>query len=219
MSNTNSSTTEVKQTKAPIKGESTAVTMEDGRIVDFPAKRKMQKTLTSNEDGSISIRVDFINGTTLSFTVPVDNFLNYALYGLSQKTSDTMAGIPQIDDCVLAIESLFAQLARGEWTTRSSGNSFSGMSILALALTEHSGQSPEKVKAFLLDKTQGQKLALRNSAEIKPIVTRLEVERAAKNPKANIDTTALLDGLGTSTTTTTTTQADAPSEPKGKKVK
>ena len=48
----------------------TTVTMLDGRVVDFPGKRKLQKTYTIGEDGTVVVKLDFINGETRIFTIP-----------------------------------------------------------------------------------------------------------------------------------------------------
>jgi hypothetical protein len=68
-----------------------------------------------------------------------------------------------------------------------------GTSVLLRALMEYSNRTVDQVKEFLKGKTQTEKLALRNSAKIKPIVDKLEAEKLAKNAK--VDTTALLGEL------------------------
>jgi hypothetical protein len=68
-----------------------------------------------------------------------------------------------------------------------------GTSILIRALVEVSSKSVEQIKAFLKDKTQAEKMALRVSTKLKPVVDRLEAERASKNAK--VDTDALLGEL------------------------
>ena len=45
------------------------ITMEDGRVVDFAGKRKLQKT-SIIADGKVQVRLDFRNGQTRLFTVP-----------------------------------------------------------------------------------------------------------------------------------------------------
>ena len=47
----------------PAKGpEKTPVTMSDGRVVEFNKKQKLVKTSTIGDDGSVSVRLDFVNG-------------------------------------------------------------------------------------------------------------------------------------------------------------
>jgi hypothetical protein len=40
------------------------VKMTDGRTVDFPGKRKMQKESYEGDNGQVSVRLDFVNGGT-----------------------------------------------------------------------------------------------------------------------------------------------------------
>ena len=61
------------------------VTMDDGRVVDFPGKRRLQKTSEISESGVITVRLDFINGTTTLFTVPDALLHRFAAHGAEQK--------------------------------------------------------------------------------------------------------------------------------------
>ena len=65
------------------------------------------------------------------------------------------------------------------------------------ALVESTGKTAEEIKKFLSDKTAAQKAALRTNPKIKPIVDRLEAEKAAKSAKKAdaVDTDALLNEL------------------------
>jgi hypothetical protein len=60
---------------------------------------------------------------------------------------------------------------------------------------EVSGKSVDDIKAFLADKSQAEKLALRRSDRLKPTIERLESEKASKSKNA-VDTEALLGDLG-----------------------
>lgn len=179
--------------------EKIAVTMEDGRIVEFNPKQKMIKT-SSESNGNAVCSIDFVNGKTLVFTTPSPEMLiRMAQHGAEQKLGDEIAGIAEIDDCVLAVESLIARLEGGDWGKERTSNGMAGTSVLIQALVEQSGKDVEDVKAFLKDKTQAQKLALRNNPTIKVIVDRIDAEKlaakVAKNPNAVIDTDALLGEL------------------------
>ena len=182
------------------------VTMTDGRVVDFAGKRKLLKeSIIDDAGGKVSLRLDFRNGETRVVELNSALLLKYAAHGAEQKFGDEIAGLKgegggeaDIDDCVLAIDELADRHAKGEWNTRSEGSNLGGTSVLMKALMEHSvnlgkPRSAEEVKAFLKDKTQAQKMALRESAALKPIVEKLESEKRKK--AANIDTGALLDEL------------------------
>ena len=175
--------------------EITTVTMTDGRVVDFPGKRKMQKSIEADSDGFIIVRLDFLNGETRSFPIAPKDFLRYAMHGASQKIGDAIAGLIDVDDCVATIDDLLLRLGRGEWTVKREAGSFAGASILAKALCEYSGKDATAVKEFLSTKTQSEKMALRSSAEINPIILRLEAEKAANSKAPKVDTSALLGGL------------------------
>jgi hypothetical protein len=174
----------------------TTVTMDDGRVVDFAGKRKMIKDSVIHEDGSVSVRTDFVNGESRTFTIPAGMLLKFAAHGAEQKLGDEIAGVTDVEDCVLAIDELTERLNNGEWgVVRAAGNSIAGTSVLARALCEHSGKQMDAVKNFLKDKTQAQKMALRNNPSISVIVARLEAEKVKKAKGPAIDTEAMLGEL------------------------
>lgn len=190
--------TEVTQAPKKAKAEPvvTTVTMDDGRIVEFAGKRRMQKESLLSPDGKVQVRLDFVNGETRIFTVPDAMVNKFVAHGAEQKLGDETAGLQDIDDAILAIDNLMERLNAGEWNQKREADGMAGTSVLVKALVESTGQDVAKVKAFLKDKTQAQKVALRNNPKIKPIVERLEAEKAAKASKgAGVDTDALLGEL------------------------
>jgi len=168
-----------------------AVIMLDGRTVDFAGKRKMQKEAIFKEDGSIVIRLDVVNGETRHVTLRDDMLAKYAAHGAEQKLGDEIAGLEDVDDCLIAVDALMDRLDAGNWTVkREAGTSLAGTSVLARALVQHTGKGIDVIKAFLATKTQAEKVALRADPAILPIVQSLE---AAKTKKVStIDTSALL---------------------------
>lgn len=169
------------------------VTMTDGRVVDFAGKRKLLKESSVNADGKVQVRLDFRNGETRLFTLP-DNLLNkFAAHGAEQKLGDEIAGLTDTEDCVLAVDELIDRLYNGEWSIKREANGMAGTSVLVRALVEHTGKTVEQIKQFLNGKSQAEKVALRNNPKIKPIVERIEAEKASK--KANVDTDAMLGEL------------------------
>lgn len=175
----------------------TKIKMEDGREVEFVGKRRMLKESIFDENGHPTIRLDFRNGQSVNFRIPEALVMKFAAHGAEQKLGDEGAGYKEeeLDDQVLAIQELADRLTKGEWNVKREGGSMAGTSILMKALVEFSGgaRTPEQVKEFLKGKSQAEKLALRNSPKIKPIIEKLEAERAAKT--AHVDTEALLAGL------------------------
>lgn len=174
------------------------VQMADGRVVDFAGKRILLKE-SFIVDGKVQTRLDFRNGETRTFTIPDSLLLKFAAHGAEQKLGDELAGLKgadggkaDIDDAVLAIDELIDRLYNGEWSVKRESNGMAGASILLKALVEVTGKSAEQVKAFLKDKTTAEKNALRNSAKVKPVVDRLEAEKAAKSSKSTVDVDSLL---------------------------
>lgn len=185
------------------------VTMADGRKVDFVGKRKLLKETLIDESkitvdadgvyigsGAVQVRLDFRNGETRTFGVAPTLLAKSAGHGVEQKLGDETAGEEDVDDMVLSVDALMERLtAQGVegWTTKREAGGMAGTSVLLRALMEHSGKTVEQVKSFLKDKTQAQKAALRNSEKLRPIVQRIEAEKAAKGAK--VDTEALLGEL------------------------
>ena len=169
------------------------VTLSDGRIVDFAGKRKLLKESIVNDEGKVQVRLDFRNGETRLFTIP-DALLNkFAAHGAEQKLGDEIAGLNDVEDCVLAVDELIDRLYNGEWSIKREANGMAGTSVLVRALVEHTGKTVDAIKQFLSGKSQAEKVALRNNPKIKPIVERIEAEKASK--KANVDTDAMLGEL------------------------
>ena len=179
---------------AKIETQVETVTMEDARVVEFAGKRKLLKTSTVTPEGAVSVRMDFRNGQTRTFTLPASMLAKFAAHGAEQKLGDEIAGLDDTDDCVLAVDELIDRLYNGEWGVKREANGMAGTSILARALCELTGKTRDQIKAFLAGKTQGEKVALRNSGKVKPIVERLESEKVSKASK--VDTDALLGELG-----------------------
>ena len=169
------------------------VTMTDGRVVDFAGKRKLLKESSVTADGQVQVRLDFRNGETRLFTIPDALLTKFAAHGAEQKLGDEIAGLTDVEDCVLAVDELIDRLYNGEWGVKREANGMAGTSVLVRALVEHTGKTVEQIKQFLNGKSQAEKVALRNNPKIKPIVERIEAEKASK--KANVDTDAMLGEL------------------------
>ena len=180
-------------TKKP-KAEVVTVTMEDGRKVEFAGKRKVLKdTLIDREAGTVSIRMDFKNGATRTYPIPEGLLLEFAGHGAEQKYGDNLAGHDgSIEDMVEDSDTLNTQIQALKWSAARESTGGAGSSILVLALMEFKGKSKDEVRTFLADKTQADKLALRNHPKIKPIVDRLEAEKSAKT---GADAEDLLEGF------------------------
>ena len=169
------------------------VKMSDGRTVAFAGKRKAIKS-SDFVDGKVQVRIDFRNGESKLYTIPGELTGRAACHGGEQKYGDSYAGVEDIGDMILACEQVQENLNKGDWTSRVEGSGIAGTSVLARALVELTGKTPEQVKEFLAGKTQADKMALRASSKLRPIIERLEAEKVAKASK--VDTGALLAELG-----------------------
>jgi hypothetical protein len=175
--------------------EYTTVTMDDGRIVEFPGKRRMQKSSQERDDGSLAVRLDFVNGETRIFTLPEALLSKFALHGAEQKLGDEISGLDDVEDAVLAIDDLMDRLAKGEWAIKRESSGLAGASVLARALVELTGKSAIAVKEDLKALSQAEKNALRDHPKLKPIIEKLEANKK-KKPVDAIDTDALLGKFG-----------------------
>lgn len=184
------------------------VLMKDGRTVEFsgapnaPRARKLLKdTLFEEGSGHPIVRLDFRNGETRLFRIPESLLLKFAAHGAEQKLGDETAGESDVDDMVLAVDALIDRLNKGDWSTKREGG-MSGTSVLLKALVEIKmvkdpsltlEDATQRIKDFLSQRSQAEKVALRNSDAVKPIVERIEAEKLAKSAK--VDTGSLLAAL------------------------
>ena len=178
------------------------VTMDDGRTVEFPETRRLIKTSAVNPDGSLTVRMDYVNGECRTFTLPPSLINQFALHGAEQKLGDAMAGIKDLEDAIEVVDQLILRLDKGEWTAESTGGSgMAGASILARALVEVTSQPITVVREYLGTLDNKTKAALRLTAEVAPVVAKLEAEKAAraaargKKVAASVDTSSVLGNL------------------------
>ncbi len=109
-------------------------------------------------------------------------------HGGKQKLGDEYADLDGIDDCFEAMIALDNRLAEGKWDAERKG--FAGISVLMKAIMEAFQKTEEEARAFLKDLSPKEKMALKATEELKPIVERMEKERGK-----DVDTAALLGKL------------------------
>lgn len=207
------------------KTEVTTVKMSDGREVGFAGKRKLVKSTLIDESkvvvdgdtitleaGAVSIRMDFRNGDTRTYPLPIKLLPKFAGHGGEQKYGDELAAPADKPlseaDMVVAVDDLNTQIQSGDWSTvREGGSGFSGASIVIRAIVEASGKTIEEVKAFLQKKLDaataaGTKLSRKDlydsfrnpTSKTGQIIERMEREERSKNTKVDAD--AALAELG-----------------------
>lgn len=174
-----------------------AVSFDDGSSIEFGEKTKVKKFAGKDESGTTAqVKFYFANGEMRAFTCPPELLVKAAAHGLSQKIGDAFAGVSEVDDCVQAFDEMVERLGKGEWNAeREVSGGVSGYSVLARALAELSGKTMDEVKAKLATLSAKEKLQLRSNARLKPIIQRMEEEKAAKSKGDPVDTDSILDSL------------------------
>lgn len=171
----------------------TTVKMDDDRVVEFPGKRRILKEAFENKDGSLAVRLDFLNGETRTFTLPDSLISKFALHGAGQKLVDEVSGLTDVEDSIMAIDSLTERLSAGDWSVKRESSDMAGMSVLARALMELTSKTSAEIRKYLGERTHGEKVALRDNPKLAGIIAKLEANKKAK-PSA-VDTDALLEEL------------------------
>jgi hypothetical protein len=177
--------------------ETTKVTGEDGNVYEFSEKAKVKKQSYITDDGVIVTKFVFRNGAVRTHkTQPGDALLKrLAMHGADQKFGDEFAGVDDVEDCVLAFDSMSGRLARGEWSERKAGEGVAGTSLLARALSEHTGKSLDEVKAKLKDADPKVKAAAARQPKVAEIIARLKAERDAKKGVTAVDAEAAVSEI------------------------
>lgn len=199
---------EVVKTKAEV----LAVTMSDGRVVNFVGKRKVNKETLIDESkieldeaagilqiqaGAVSVRMDFRNGETRTLPLGLGLFAKFAGHGGEQKYGDELASTADKplseEDMVLAIDDLHSVLSAGKWGRgrAEGGGGVSGAGVVVRAIMEASGKSMQEVKDFLQKKLESNKELTRQAlyaafraegTPTAPIIERMEKDKAKKAP-------------------------------------
>lgn len=201
------------------KTEVESVKMSDGRTVDFAGKRKVVKSTIIDESkiesdgnilqiqaGAISIRMDFRNGETRTYPLPLageSGIAKFAGHGGEQKFGDELAITtkpgeepPSLEDMVVWTDDLNAVIQSGKWGKgrAEGGGGVAGASLVLKALMEVTGKDLTFVKDFL-EKTLAKNEGLTRPALYKSfrnanlptgkVIARLEAEKkAAEDAKA-----------------------------------
>lgn len=164
---------------------------------------KRNATISATINGN-TLALTFANGETLTMREDALNsdVQQYAMmHGLKQKLVDAAAisrntetGRPaSVEDKYQAVKVVFDRLLAGQWNaTREGGGNAGGLLFQALVRMYAGRKTPEELKAFLADKTDAEKTALRKNPRVAQII---EDIRAEQGKAANIDTDELLGEL------------------------
>jgi hypothetical protein len=123
------------------------------------------------------------------------------MHGLKQKLVDAAAisrnpetGRPaSVEDKYQAVKTVYDRLLAGQWNaTREGGGATGGLLLQALCRMYAGRKTADELRAFLADKTDAEKTALRKNPRVAAIIEEI---RAETGKAANIDTDGLLGEL------------------------
>lgn len=175
-----------------------SATVEFGYRGDFSPAHTMEGC------DSAALTLNFANGKEIVITTHnLKNGLLYmaAIHGLKQKLVDAAAisrnpetGRPAtVEDKFQAVKTVYDRLLAGQWNaTREGGGNAGGLLFQALMRMYTGRKTPDELKAFLADKSDAEKTALRKNPRVAAII---EDIRAETGKAANIDTDELLGEL------------------------
>ncbi len=150
------------------------------------------------------LELKFANGEELQIsTDTLSNEMLYraAMHGLKQKLVDAAAisrnpetgRAASVEDKYQAVKTVYDRLLAGQWNaTREGGGTTGGLLLQALCRMFAGRKTVEELKAFLADKSDVEKAALRKNPRVAAII--LDI-RAEQDKATSIDTDAMLDEL------------------------
>ena len=164
---------------------------------------KRNATITATIDNN-TLTLMFANGETLTMRgdALTSEVRQYAMmHGLKQKLVDAAAisrnpetGRPSsVEDKYQAVKVVFDRLLTGQWNaTREGGGNAGGLLMQALVRMYAGRKTAEDIKAFLAEKSDAEKAALRKNPRVAAII---EDIRAEQGRVTGIDADELLNEL------------------------
>ena len=169
-------------------------------------KRNAAITVTiNNESGHrAALVLTFANGESLVLypdQLSGDITVAALMHGLKQKLVDAAAvsrnpetgRAASVEDKYQAVKTVYDRLLAGQWNAvREGGGATGGLLLQALCRMYAGRKTAEELKAFLADKSDAEKTALRKNPRVAAII---EDIRAETGKAASIDTDELLEEL------------------------
>ena len=164
---------------------------------------KRNTAITATIDGN-TLTLTFANGETLIMRGDALNsdVQQYAMmHGLKQKLVDAAAisrnpetgRAASVEDKYQAVKTVYDRLLAGQCNaTREGGGNAGGLLLQALCRMYAGRKTVDELKAFLADKTDAEKTALRKNPRVAQIIEEIRAERGKA---ADIDTDELLGEL------------------------
>lgn len=164
---------------------------------------KRNTAISAVIDGQ-ALTLSFANGETLTLRADwlnTDIQQQAMLHGLKQKLVDAAAisrnpetgRAASVEDKFQAVKTVYDRLLAGQWNaTREGGGATGGLLLQALCRMYAGRKTAEELKAFLADKSDAEKTALRKNPRVAQIIDDI---RAEQGKAASIDTDELLGEL------------------------
>lgn len=163
-------------------------------------------TIVTNETDSrpCALHLKFANGQELAIAASqlTNHVMEYAIFhGLKQKLVDAAAisrnpetgRAASVEDKYQAVKTVYDRLLSGAWNAaREGGGATGGLLLQALVRMYAGRKTPDELRAFLADKSDAEKTALRKNPRVAQIIEEI---RAETGKSANIDTDELLGEL------------------------
>ena len=173
---------------------------------DIKRNATITATIVTNEtDGHpCALLLKFANGQELALAASqlTNNVMEYAIFhGLKQKLVDAAAisrnpetgRAASVEDKYQAVKTVYDRLLAGQWNAvREGGGATGGLLLQALCRMYAGRKTAEELKAFLADKSDAEKTALRKNPRVATIIEEI---RAETGKAASIDTDELLGEL------------------------
>ena len=173
---------------------------------DTKRNAAISATIVTNEANNrpCALHLKFANGQELAITASQlsNHVTEYAIFhGLKQKLVDAAAisrnpetgRAATVEDKYQAVKTVFDRLLAGQWNApREGGGATGGLLLQALCRMYAGRKTAEELKAFLADKSDAEKTALRKNPRVAQIIEEI---RAETGKAANIDTDELLNEL------------------------
>lgn len=164
---------------------------------------KRNATISATINGD-TLALTFANGETLTMRGDALNsdVQQYAMmHGLKQKLVDAAAisrnpetgRAASVEDKFQAVKTVYERLLGGQWNAaREGGGATGGLLLQALVRMYAGRKTVDELRAFLADKSDAEKTALRKNPRVAQII---EDIRAEQGKSASIDTDELLGEL------------------------
>lgn len=164
---------------------------------------KRAAAITATIDGQ-ALTLTFANGQELKLradALNTDIQQHAIMHGLKQKLVDAAAisrntetGRPAtVEDKYQAVRTVYDRLLAGAWNaTREGACAGGGLLLQALCRMYAGRKTPDELRAFLADKSDAEKTALRKNPRVAEIIEAIRMETGKA---ANIDTDGLLGEL------------------------